>query len=54
MEEKKEAGSLVVARSVKWKRKGRVNSVDPTWQFSILLAAEAEAGAWWSAGSAPS
>lgn len=53
LEEKKEAGSLTVARSVKWRRKGHFNSVDPKLQFSILLAVEAEAGAW-SAGSASS
>lgn len=45
LEEKKEAGSLTVARSVKWRRKGHFNSVDPKLQFSIFLAVEAEAGA---------
>lgn len=45
MEEKKEAGSLIVAGSVKWRRKGHFDSVDPKLQFGVLLAVEAGAGA---------
>jgi len=53
LEEKKEAGSLIIPRSVKWRRKGHFNSVDPQLQFSISLVVEADGGAW-SAGPAPS
>lgn len=46
LEEKKEAGSLVVARHVKWISKGQLNSVGHWFQFIILLAVGAGVGAW--------